>query len=233
MCESRRRAVLAELACRSEDRLSSPTSASTRLTAARSRSTMTVRVSPQRARRACADARRRAGECKAHMMKYMQCLKKHGNSSIPCRVESGDYLECRMNWYVSVVCCAWLSERRGAAASWIATSGRTWVSRTSWRRRTRQQLQQGTRRRLSRQTQGRRMGSLERACPSAVRIRSARLRSWCPCPHSRSAGYVSITTYIMHTPLNYDCAHSAGSVSWLFSPTRHRRGPSLFSARLT
>ncbi|KZV92502.1 hypothetical protein EXIGLDRAFT_768943 [Exidia glandulosa HHB12029] len=37
------------------------------------------------------------GECKAQMMKYMKCLQSHGNSSIPCRVESGQYLECRMN----------------------------------------------------------------------------------------------------------------------------------------
>ncbi|EJD55196.1 hypothetical protein AURDEDRAFT_49678 [Auricularia subglabra TFB-10046 SS5] len=33
----------------------------------------------------------------AQMMLYMSCLKEHGNSSIPCRVESAQYLDCRMN----------------------------------------------------------------------------------------------------------------------------------------
>jgi hypothetical protein len=34
------------------------------------------------------------------MMKYMTCLKANGNNTFPCRVESGDYLQCRMQWCV-------------------------------------------------------------------------------------------------------------------------------------
>ncbi|KIJ45611.1 hypothetical protein M422DRAFT_166273 [Sphaerobolus stellatus SS14] len=37
------------------------------------------------------------GECKTKMMDYMTCLQKNANNSEPCRLQSKEYLECRMN----------------------------------------------------------------------------------------------------------------------------------------
>jgi len=37
------------------------------------------------------------GECKKHYLKYMICLAENGNKNSMCRVESKNYLECRMD----------------------------------------------------------------------------------------------------------------------------------------
>ncbi|KAI0336199.1 hypothetical protein GY45DRAFT_1238886 [Cubamyces sp. BRFM 1775] len=37
------------------------------------------------------------GECKQYMQTYLNCLRKNGNNSTPCRHLNKDYLECRMN----------------------------------------------------------------------------------------------------------------------------------------
>ncbi|KAF8575729.1 hypothetical protein K439DRAFT_1369105 [Ramaria rubella] len=37
------------------------------------------------------------GECKSKMLVYMSCLQKNFNNSAECRVESKEYLECRMS----------------------------------------------------------------------------------------------------------------------------------------
>lgn len=35
-------------------------------------------------------------ECKEYMMKYMNCLKVNDQSNIKCKIESKEYLDCRM-----------------------------------------------------------------------------------------------------------------------------------------
>ncbi len=40
---------------------------------------------------------RHAGECKDFMKKYLDCLRKNGSNSSPCRHLNKDYLECRMS----------------------------------------------------------------------------------------------------------------------------------------
>ncbi|RDX56248.1 hypothetical protein K466DRAFT_581383 [Polyporus arcularius HHB13444] len=37
------------------------------------------------------------GECKDFMKKYLDCLRKNGSNSSPCRHLNKDYLECRMS----------------------------------------------------------------------------------------------------------------------------------------
>ncbi|CAH1794976.1 unnamed protein product [Owenia fusiformis] len=37
------------------------------------------------------------GECKAQMVKYMKCLRTHKNENSKCRLESKEYLQCRMD----------------------------------------------------------------------------------------------------------------------------------------
>jgi len=37
------------------------------------------------------------GECKVFYLKYMVCLSKNENSNSKCRLESKDYLNCRMD----------------------------------------------------------------------------------------------------------------------------------------
>ncbi|ESN98537.1 hypothetical protein HELRODRAFT_84522 [Helobdella robusta] len=37
------------------------------------------------------------GECKEFMVKYVKCLRSNDNANSKCRVQSKDYLECRMN----------------------------------------------------------------------------------------------------------------------------------------
>ena len=37
-----------------------------------------------------------AGECKQFMQVYLDCLRKNGSNSTPCRHLNKDYLECRM-----------------------------------------------------------------------------------------------------------------------------------------
>ncbi|KAI0080052.1 hypothetical protein K474DRAFT_1682855 [Panus rudis PR-1116 ss-1] len=37
------------------------------------------------------------GECKDYMKLYLDCLRKNGNNSTPCRHLNRDYLDCRMN----------------------------------------------------------------------------------------------------------------------------------------
>lgn len=40
-----------------------------------------------------------SGECKQYMQVYLDCLRKNGSNSTPCRVLNRDYLDCRMNRY--------------------------------------------------------------------------------------------------------------------------------------
>ncbi|KAI0374532.1 hypothetical protein BV20DRAFT_987897 [Pilatotrama ljubarskyi] len=37
------------------------------------------------------------GECKQYMQMYLDCLRKNGSNSTPCRHLNKDYLECRMS----------------------------------------------------------------------------------------------------------------------------------------
>lgn len=47
-----------------------------------------------------ADTLRSTGECREQMKAYLECLKKNGATSTPCRVMNKNYLECRMVKYV-------------------------------------------------------------------------------------------------------------------------------------
>ena len=38
-----------------------------------------------------------AGECKNFMKSYLDCLRKNGSNSTPCRHLNKEYLECRMS----------------------------------------------------------------------------------------------------------------------------------------
>lgn len=40
---------------------------------------------------------RTPGECQQYMKVYLDCLKKNGSNSTPCRAFNRDYLDCRMN----------------------------------------------------------------------------------------------------------------------------------------
>lgn len=42
------------------------------------------------------------GECKDQMTVYLNCLRKNGANSTPCRLQGKDYLECRMTKCVLV-----------------------------------------------------------------------------------------------------------------------------------
>ncbi|KAL5019162.1 hypothetical protein ScPMuIL_004884 [Solemya velum] len=36
------------------------------------------------------------GECKLFMVKYMRCMRENNRENSKCRIESKDYLDCRM-----------------------------------------------------------------------------------------------------------------------------------------
>lgn len=41
-----------------------------------------------------------SGECKASMIRYLECLKRNSSTSSECRHLNRDYLKCRMHKYV-------------------------------------------------------------------------------------------------------------------------------------
>lgn len=98
-----------------------------------------------------------AGECKAFKEKFMKCLKDNSYDNSMCRLQSKDYLECRMDkWVLTTVSLAatsfllrmrWLGIHTLLTRSWLlwspmwnysllfksadgqGTSGEAWVQR--------------------------------------------------------------------------------------------------------
>jgi hypothetical protein len=69
-----------------------------------------------------------AGECKEYMKVYLDCLRKNGSNSTPCRILNRDYLDCRMNKYVfcRVPTLLRCESHSTVGALWTAMNGGTW-----------------------------------------------------------------------------------------------------------
>ena len=74
-----------------------------------------------------------SGECKDYMKVYLDCLRKNGSNSTPCRPLNRDYLDCRMNKYVAIFARFSLALNRPKGPHGSRRLEEPWLVKPCWR----------------------------------------------------------------------------------------------------